>query len=64
MDNCLSWNCFVEIGRNIFSYPAGSDTCQEAGGYFPYPKTIGASSYLTGKFGTLWVGLTTDENEG
>jgi len=59
-DNCLSGNCYVEIGRNLFKYSAGRDICQEAGGHFPNPTSKARSNDLFGKFGTLWVGLTSD----
>jgi hypothetical protein len=62
MDNCLSWNCYVEIGRNQFKYPAGRDICQEAGGRLPYPTTNARVNDLIGKFGILWVGLTADSH--
>ena len=59
-DNCLSSNCYVDIGKNIFTYQAGSYICQDAGGHFPYPKTSSRANDLLLKFGPLWIGLTAD----
>ena len=59
-DDCLFSNCFVEVGKGKFTHYAGSDICQEAGGHFPYPKTSIRANNLLGKFGLLWIGLTSD----